>query len=115
MDEEFVEVLKRVSAGRTLNVAHGKLVRKILVKEFKPPPIPPREPLEQLFDFKYEHGYRTLDLLIRMDKDRNMVIDREEFKNGLLVSTVKSHIMETTTLGNLVNPDCLIRTPQQTG
>lgn len=81
-----MEVLERISARRNLNVTHGKLVRKVHVQEYKPPPIPPRDPLELMFDFKYEHGYRTLDLLIRMDKDNNMVIDKEEFKNGLLVS-----------------------------
>lgn len=86
VDEDFMEVLQRVSAGRHLNVAHGKVVRKVLVKEYEPPPPPPREPLELMFDFKYEHGYRTLDLLIRMDKDNNMVIDKKEFKDGLLVS-----------------------------
>lgn len=80
-----MEVLERLSAGRHLNVAHGKVVRKILVKDYEPPPLPPRDPLELMFDFKYEHGYRTLDLLIRMDKDNNMLIDKKEFQDGLLV------------------------------
>ncbi|XP_053389633.1 leucine-rich repeat-containing protein 74A-like [Mercenaria mercenaria] len=90
VDEDVVAVLERLAGNRHLSVNHGKIVRKVPEKPYVPPPLPPRDPLELMFEFKYEHGYRTLDLLMRMDKDNNMVVDREEFKNGLLEMDIEA-------------------------
>ena len=85
VDEDFISLLAKVRETRTLNIRHGKVVGKLPEKPYVHPPLPPRDPLDLMFDFKYEHGYRTLDLLNRMDKDNNMVLDRTELKFGLRV------------------------------
>ena len=88
VDEEFMEVLERLSARANLHVAHGKFTRKVPVKAYVPPPPPPRDPITQMFDFKYEQGFRTLDLLMRMDRNNDMLVDRQEFVDGLLVRAI---------------------------
>ncbi|KAH3717604.1 hypothetical protein DPMN_060397 [Dreissena polymorpha] len=86
VDEDFMAVLERLAAKSHLNVKHGKFTRKVPVKEFRPPKPPPRDPITMIYDYKYERGYRTLDLLMQLDKDNNFIIDRQEFTDGLAVS-----------------------------
>ncbi|KAH3717570.1 hypothetical protein DPMN_060363 [Dreissena polymorpha] len=85
VDEDFMAVLERLAAKSHLNVKHGKFTRKVPVKEFRPPKPPPRDPITMIYDYKYERGYRTLDLLMQLDKDNNFIIDRQEFTDGLAV------------------------------
>ncbi|XP_052248297.1 leucine-rich repeat-containing protein 45-like [Dreissena polymorpha] len=89
VDEDFMAVLERLAAKSHLNVKHGKFTRKVPVKEFRPPKPPPRDPITMIYDYKYERGYRTLDLLMQLDKDNNFIIDRQEFTDGLALMGIE--------------------------
>jgi predicted GNAT superfamily acetyltransferase len=45
-----------------------------------------RDPVMRMFKFMHDKGYRVIDLLKRLDKDRSMSVDRQEFKMGLVVT-----------------------------
>ncbi|WAR18927.1 LR74B-like protein [Mya arenaria] len=119
VDEEFMEVLERLSGRGHLHVKHGKFTRKVPVKKYVPPPPPQRDPITQMFDYKYERGYRTLDLLMHLDKDNNMVIDRTELTDGLMFKkSVAAALVEkqgdtdATSAGGNTKGGGLIGTPE---
>ncbi|XP_053400824.1 leucine-rich repeat-containing protein 74B-like [Mercenaria mercenaria] len=47
-----------------------------------------RDPVMRMFKFMHDKGYRIIDLLKRLDKDRSLSVDRQEFKMGLVAEKI---------------------------
>ncbi|GFS19573.1 leucine-rich repeat-containing protein 74A-like [Elysia marginata] len=92
IEEEFIRLLDEARKDRLLLVKHGPIIKKgeSVVKEgdaisgFV-------DPVQALYDYMSQKGYRVIDLFKRFDKDQSMSVTRDEFYTGL----VQAHVPMT--------------------
>ena len=82
--------MDKIAESRYLAVNHGPLIcqrtKKSVVPNLDPSKRYFRSPMDRMFIFMYEAGYRVVELLKKFDKDNSMSVDKDEFKEGLRVS-----------------------------
>ena len=72
--------------GLPLRIMFGPVMQSKAAPEKEDEVIDWRDPVMRMFKFMHDKGYRVIDLLKRLDKDRSMSVDRTEFKMGLVVN-----------------------------
>ncbi|XP_012942856.1 leucine-rich repeat-containing protein 74B [Aplysia californica] len=92
VEEDFMKLLSDVKKKRLLLVKHGPVIKKgeSMMKEgdqisgFT-------DPVQALYEYMSQKGYRVIDLFKRFDTDRSMSVTRDEFYSGL----VQAHVPMT--------------------
>lgn len=84
---DFLEKWDEIKRKREipLRVMFGAVVKSITAPVADPNGIDWRDPVVRMFKYMQDQGYRVIDLLKRLDKDRSFSVDRQEFKLGLMV------------------------------
>ncbi|XP_046362797.2 leucine-rich repeat-containing protein 74A-like [Haliotis rufescens] len=85
VDEEFVTSLKTMQQKRVLRARTGPIINKgegILTQDAGT--FLTNNPMQAMFDFMNERGYRVIDLFKRYDTDNSHTISTQDFTKGLL-------------------------------
>ena len=78
--------MRECQKKRSLTVIFGATVKGTEPPKTDPNAIDWRDPVVRMFKYMQDTGYRVIDLMKRLDKDRSLSVDRQEFKMGLMVS-----------------------------
>ena len=84
--DDFLTAMMDMRQRRSIKVIYGATVRGKELAKTDPNSIDWRDPVVRMFKYMQETGYRVIDLMKRLDKDRSLSVDRNEFKKGLTVS-----------------------------
>ena len=80
--------MEEIKKTRNFSVIFGATVKGTEPPKTDPNALDWRDPVIRMFKFMQDAGYRVIDLMKRLDKDRSLSVDREEFKQGLMVSRI---------------------------
>ena len=94
--------MDEIKKTKNLTVIFGATVKGAEPPKTDPNALDWRDPVIRMFKFMQDAGYRVIDLMKRLDKDRSLSVDREEFKQGLMVSS------DTDTVHIIKEAFCLI-------
>ena len=78
--------MREFQKKRSFTVIFGATVKGTEPPKTDPNAIDWRDPVVRMFKYMQDTGYRVIDLMKRLDKDRSLSVDRQEFKMGLMVS-----------------------------
>jgi hypothetical protein len=86
---DFLEKWDEIKRKRDipLRIMFGAVVRSTDAPAKDPNALDWRDPVVRMFKYMQDQGYRVIDLLKRLDKDRSFSVDRQEFKLGLMVGS----------------------------
>ncbi|XP_041359208.1 leucine-rich repeat-containing protein 74B-like [Gigantopelta aegis] len=86
VDEDFLQLLKRVQTNRPLQVKYGVALRHDDIKRGGGDSVvlDTDDPASLLFEYMRKKNLRLIDLLSSLDKDNSLSLDREELRTGLL-------------------------------
>ncbi|XP_069117920.1 leucine-rich repeat-containing protein 74B-like [Argopecten irradians] len=127
---EFTQLQENLEAARAINIIHGGIVGEKYdmdylthdpLAEFR------RDPINRLFEYAKDTGYRLIDLFKDFDKDKNNSISRDEFILGLKRAGMKISVRQMEILlekldtnkdgcvdyGELIDADTKYRTKQR--
>ncbi|XP_053399163.1 leucine-rich repeat-containing protein 74B-like isoform X2 [Mercenaria mercenaria] len=87
---DFLEKWDEIKRKRAipLRIMFGAVVRSTDAPTKDPNAIDWRDPVMRMFKYMQDQGYRVIDLLKRLDKDRSFSVDRQEFKLGLMAENI---------------------------
>ncbi|KAL4229923.1 Leucine Rich repeat [Mactra antiquata] len=87
---DFLEKWDEIKRKREmpLRIIFGAVVKSTNIPMKDPNGIDWRDPVVRMFKYMQDQGYRVIDLLKRLDKDRSFSVDRQEFKNGLMAENI---------------------------
>lgn len=90
MRTDFLEKWDEIKRKRPvpLRIIFGAVVKATDAPTNDPNAIDWRDPVTRMFKFMQDEGYRVIDLLKKLDKDRSFSVDRQEFKLGLMVRSI---------------------------
>ncbi|KAL4230503.1 Leucine-rich repeat-containing protein 74A [Mactra antiquata] len=105
---DFVEKLKKIQETRVhpLRIEHGAVVKGAQAPTVDPNGIDWRDPVMRMYKFMQDKGYRVIDLLKRLDKDRSLSVDREEFKAGLIAENIPMTEAQLDEVITKLDTDC---------
>ena len=91
VNNEFERILEVLQKKRVFRVDHGPVLRKGTdIERARDEMDLHRDPLTILFEYMKKENMRVIDLFQRLDADGSESVTREEFKSGLLVSSLRS-------------------------
>ena len=85
VDATFIKLMDEVKQKKDLKIIFGATVKGTDGPKTDPNAIDWKDPVVRMFKYMQEAGYRVIDLMKRLDKDRSLSVDRGEFKMGLMV------------------------------
>ncbi|XP_060565675.1 leucine-rich repeat-containing protein 74A-like isoform X2 [Ruditapes philippinarum] len=87
---DFLEKWDEIKRKREipLRIMFGAVVRSTDAPAKDPNALDWRDPVVRMFKYMQDQGYRVIDLLKRLDKDRSFSVDRQEFKLGLMAENI---------------------------
>ncbi|XP_060085740.1 leucine-rich repeat-containing protein 74B-like [Ylistrum balloti] len=94
---EFTEVQENLEAARAMTITHGGIVgEKYEMDYLTHDPLAEfrRNPVNRLFEYARDTGYRLIDLFKDFDKDKNNSISRDEFILGLKRAGMKISVRQ---------------------
>lgn len=82
---DFIQLWDEIKAKRSLplRIQYGAVVKSTTTSKGDLNIIDWRDPVMRMFKYMHDKGYRVIDLLKRLDRDRSLTVDRLEFKQGL--------------------------------
>ena len=90
MRSEFLQKWDELRNKRAapLRIIFGTVVKSQDIPPKDPNAIDWQDPITRMFKYMQDQGYRVIDLLKKLDKDRSLSVDRDEFKRGLMVRKI---------------------------
>ncbi|KAL3878527.1 hypothetical protein ACJMK2_030867 [Sinanodonta woodiana] len=85
---EFIQLWEQIKLHKKLRIIHGAVIRGKQPEKPDPDAIDWRDPVMRMYHFMHQEGYRVVDLLKKLDKDRSLSVDRQEFKLGLIAENI---------------------------
>ncbi|KAK3593533.1 hypothetical protein CHS0354_018611 [Potamilus streckersoni] len=85
---EFLQLWEKIRLLRKLKITHGAVIQGKQPEKQDPYAIDWRDPVMRMYNFMHQEGYRVVDLLKKLDKDRSLSVDRQEFKLGLIAENI---------------------------
>lgn len=87
MRTDFLDKWDEIKSKRPLplRIVFGAVMQAPAVEAKEEEIIDWRDPVMRMFKWMHDKGYRIIDLLKRLDKDRSLSVDRQELKMGLVV------------------------------
>ncbi|XP_033736023.1 leucine-rich repeat-containing protein 74B-like [Pecten maximus] len=94
---EFIELQENLEAARAMTITHGGIVgEKYEMDYLTHDPLAEfrRDPVNRLFEYAKDTGYRLIDLFKDFDKDKNNSISKDEFILGLKRAGMKISVRQ---------------------